>query len=140
MANVLGPFGFFQWGTASGMPNFMESHNTPYRIAAGNSTAIFFGDVVRYDVSGPTGYVVQWTAADGATSTKIPVGIFVGCEYYSTSQKKTIYNNYGPGSDATGDVRAYVLDDPLTILEVQAGVAATPFNDLNKCRDWGIRS
>jgi hypothetical protein len=125
MANVIGPFGFSQWGTASGMPNFMETHNTPYRIAAGNTTAIFYGDLVRYDVTGPTGFVVQWTAGDGATSTKIPAGIFVGCEYYSTSQKKNVWNNYWPGSDATGDVSAYIVDDPNSLWRVQAATGVT---------------
>jgi hypothetical protein len=125
MANVIGPFGFSQWGTASGMPNFMETHNTPYRIAAGNTTAIFYGDLVRYVVGAPTGYLTQWTAGDGATSTQIPVGIFIGCEYYSTSQKKNVWNNYWPGSDATGDVSAYVVDDPNSLWRVQAATGVT---------------
>jgi len=112
MANVIGPFGLSQWGTASGPPNFAEVHNTPYRIAAGNATAIFYGDLVRLDVSGPTGYLVQWANGAGGTATIIPVGVFVGCAYYSTSQQKTIFNKYWPGSDATGDVSAFVVDDP----------------------------
>jgi hypothetical protein len=101
---------------------------------------ILFGDAVQMNPTGPSGFLIPWVNGAGTNTTSMLTGIFLGCEYYSTSQKKTIYNNYWPGSDATGDVRAYVLDDPLTILEVQAGVAATPFNDLNKCRDWGIRS
>jgi len=125
MANVIGPFGFFQWGTASGPPNFAESHNTPYRIASGNATAIYFGDVVRYVVGAPTGYLTQWTAGDGATSTQIPVGIFIGCSYYSTSQRKFIWNNYWPGSDATGDVDAFVVDDPNALWKVQAATGVT---------------
>ena len=127
MANTLAPFGFAQWGTASGPPNFAQSSNPPYRIASTYSTAIYFGDAVRMNVSGPTGYVEQWAAGDGGTATKILAGIFVGCEYYSTSQKKTIWNNYWPGSDATGDVTAYVVDDPSSLWKAQAGVAATPF-------------
>jgi hypothetical protein len=43
--------------------------------------------------------------------------------------QKTIYNNYWPGSDATGDVRAYVADDANTQWEVQAGVANTAFGE-----------
>ena len=122
MANVLGPFGFQQMGTASGPVNFAENHNPPYRIAAGYATAIFYGDAVRMNVSGPTGYVEQWANGDGTTATQILVGIFVGCRYFSTSQKKSIWNNYWPGSDATGDVEAFVVDDPNSQWKVQAGI------------------
>lgn len=125
MANVIGPFGFSQWGTASGPPNFAESHNTPYRIAAGNATAIFFGDLVRWNVSGPTGFLEQWANGAGGTATQIPVGIFIGCEYYSTSRKMGVWSNYWPGSDATGDVSAFVVDDPNALFKVQAGAGIT---------------
>ena len=120
MANVAGAFGFIHWGTASGPPNFAQSENPPYRIAAGYSTAIFQGDAVRMNVSGtPTGFVEQWANGDGS-ATKMVVGIFTGCRYFSTSQKKTVWNNYWPGSDATGDVVAFVVDDPNSLWKVQA--------------------
>jgi len=125
MANVQGPFGFVQVGTASGPPNFAQNENPPYRIASGYGTAIFFGDAVRMNVSGPTGYIEQWANGDGAdAATKILVGIFVGCSYYSTSQKKTVWSNYWPGSDATGDVAAMVVDDPNSQWKVQAGIGS----------------
>jgi hypothetical protein len=122
--NIQGPYGFVQVGTASGPPNFAEMHNPPYRIASGYATAIYYGDAVRMNVSGPTGYVEQWANGDGSTATKILVGIFVGCAYFSTSQKKTIFNNYWPGSDATGDVSAFVVDDPNSQWKVQAGIGS----------------
>jgi hypothetical protein len=125
MANIQGAFGFFPWGTAtSNAPNFAEGHNTPYRIAAGYGTAIYYGDAVRWNVSGPTGFIEQWANGDGSTATKILVGIFVGCSYYSTSQKKQIWNNYWPGSDATGDVDAFIIDDPNALFKVQAGTGS----------------
>lgn len=123
MANIQGPFGFSAWGTASGMPNYAENHNPPYRIASGYSTAIFYGDAVRMNDS-TTGYVEQWANGDGGTATNILVGIFIGCSYYSTSQKKTVWNNYWPGSDATGDVSAFVVDDPNSLWKVQAGIGS----------------
>ena len=124
MANIVGPFGFAQWGTASGPVNYAENHSPQYRIASTYTTAIFYGDAVRLWVSGDTstssaGYIIQWTAADGS-ATKILSGIFVGCSYYSTSQRKRVYNNYWPGSDATGDVDAYIVDDPNALFKVQA--------------------
>lgn len=109
MANVIGPFGLSQWGTASGPPNFAENHNTPWRIASNNGTAIFYGDLVTPVVA--TGFIQQWTAAAGSASVLV-AGVFIGCSYFSTSQQKTIFNRYWPGSDATGDVNAFVVDDP----------------------------
>jgi len=124
MANVLAPFGFAQWGTASGPPNFAQQSNPPYRISASYATAIFFGDAVRMNAS-LTGYVEQWANGDGTTASRILVGIFCGCEYYSASQQKTIESKYWPATtDAVGDVTAYVVDDPQSVWKVQAGVAS----------------
>ena len=127
MANVAGAFGFVQTGTASGPVNFARAGSpTPYKIKAGFVTAVYFGDAVRMwisgdDASSAAGYITPWVNGDGAGSAlKILVGIFTGCSYYSTSQKKTIYNNYYPGSDATGDVECYVVDDPNSQWMVQA--------------------
>jgi hypothetical protein len=124
MANVQGPFGFQQWGTVSGPVNFMESHNTPYRIAAGYTTAIYYGDAVRMNSATPTGYVEQWANGDGGTATNILVGIFVGCSYFSTSRQANVKSRYWPGSDATGDVDAFVVDDPSSLWKVQAGIGS----------------
>lgn len=117
MANTIGPFGLSQWGTASGPVNFAENDNPPYRIAS-NGAAVFFGDLVRLDTSGPTGYLIPWVAGAGSASV-IVAGVFVGCKYFSTSQKKIIWNNYWPGSDATGDVNAFVVDDPNALFKIQ---------------------
>ena len=133
MANTAAPYGFKRWGGQSSTPqNFGFASGQPvpgsataygYRILAGFATAIFFGDAVRMDVTGPNGSIVPWANGDGAAAaTRILVGIFLGCEYYSTSQRKTVYNNYWPGSDATGDVRAYVEDDSNSLWQVQGGV------------------
>src|ERR1035437_110522 len=121
--NIQAPFGFSQIGTASGAPNFAENHNPPYRIAAANTTAIFYGDAVKMNASS-TGYVEQWANGDGGTATKILVGIFIGCSYFSTARGYNVESRYWPGSDATGDVRAYVVDDPNSQWKVQAGIGS----------------
>ena len=137
MANVAGYFGFQARGTASGPPNFAENHNQIYRIASNNATAIFYGDLVRPAYSGsPTGYLTQWTAGDGASQAYyIPSGIFVGCSYYSASQQKTIEVRYWPGSDAVGDVSAYVIDDPNAQFVVQANSTAITQTSLGMTAD-----
>jgi hypothetical protein len=135
MANVAGPFGFKQVGTASGPPNFASGSYPPYQISSSYGTAIYFGDAVRLNSSGPTGYIEQWANGDGGTASRILVGIFLGCEYYSTSQRKTIWNNYWPGSDATGTVTAFVCDDPNSQWEVQANAGPIGIATLGQTAD-----
>lgn len=133
MANVSAPFGFLPVMTQSGPPNFATAGSgNPYRIKAGFTVPIYYGDAVRMwvsgdDASGSAGYLTPWVVGDGAGSAlKILVGIFLGCKYYSISQKKTVWNNYYPGADAASDVEAFVSDDPNAEFMVQAG--ATPIN------------
>jgi len=81
-----------------------------------------------------TTVVVQSTTATAATSaTSTPVvtvyvpvaGVFAGCKYLSTSQKRTVWSNYWPGSDATNDVQAYVITDPNARFLVQTANSNT---------------
>ena len=109
MANTNAPFGFRQTKGTGSAPTYEQ--NTRY-IASNNSTAIFFGDAV---IPLSTGYIAQATA-----STVRVEGIFAGCKYVSVSQKRTVWSNYWPGSDANGDVEAYIIDDPNAQFEVQS--------------------
>jgi hypothetical protein len=137
MANTAGFFGFERWGVASGPPNFAFNSNPPYRIAAGYSTAIFFGDAVRMN-SALSGFVEQWVQGDGGTATKILAGIFVGCQYFSTSQQKTVVNRYWPGSDATGDVTAFIIDDPNAQFKVQAATGPINYTNIGQNADLPV--
>ena len=119
MANTNSPFGFRQYfGGSGGAPTFAQSTRL---IAAGNTTAIYAGDPVMPVIGAATGYITQ-----GSPGTTTLAGIFVGCKYLSTSQKRVVWNSYWPGSDATGDVEAYVVDDPNAQFVVQGN--STTFN------------
>lgn len=109
MANTDAPFGFRQVKGTGSVPTYEMSTR---KIASNNSTAIFCGDAV---IPLTTGYIAQATA-----STVRMEGIFQGCKYTSTSQKRTVWSNYWPGSDATGDVEAYIIDDPNAQFVVQS--------------------
>ena len=66
------------------------------------------------------------STASGTVTVFVPVaGIFVGCKYLSTSQKRTVWSAYWPGSDANGDVLAYVISDPNAQFLVQTGNSNT---------------
>lgn len=119
MPNINAPFGFRQYAGTGSAPTYEQ--NVRY-IASNNTTPIFFGDAV---IPLATGYIAQATA-----STVQLAGIFAGCKYTSTSQKRTVWSNYWPGSDATGDVEAYVIDDPNARFEVQAGATQITIADV----------
>lgn len=120
MANVQAPFGAVQAGTSSGPVNFASFSNPPFRISSGYQTAIGFGDLVTLVSGGaPTGYLTRWVAGSGSATFQV-AGVFYGCSYYSTSQKKQVWMNYWPGSDATGDVTAFVCSDPQAQFMIQA--------------------
>jgi len=121
MANTSAPFGFQHVG-------YLEGHGptggqTVRKIASNYGTAINFGDPV---VSVNTGYIQQAVAG----TTQI-AGIFVGCKYLSTSQARTVWSKYWPGSDATGDVEAYIINSPNAIFRVQAAGSSTAIGFLN---------
>lgn len=120
MANTQAPFGAVQTGTSSGPVNFASFSNPPFRISSGYGTAIGYGDLVTL-VSGasPTGYLQRWVAGSGTATFQV-AGVFFGCRYFSTSQKIVRWSNYWPGSDATGDVEAFVCSDPQAQFMIQA--------------------
>lgn len=113
VTNVSAPFGFRQIKGTGSAPTYEQ---VTMAIASTNATAIFFGDAVVPVTGTATGYIKQATA-----STVALAGIFIGCKYLSTAQKRTVWSNYWPGSDATGDVEAYVVNDPNAQFMVQAG-------------------
>jgi hypothetical protein len=118
VANTLSLFGFSPEGTVGGStPNFKLSNRL---VASTNATAIYKGDAVVPVTGSVTGYIQQATA-----STVALAGIFWGCTYTSLSQGRRVWSPYWPGSDANGDVTAYVLDDPQMVFMVQSS-QATP--------------
>jgi hypothetical protein len=111
MPNTWAPFGFRASRRQDGAaPNYNRS---TYLISSAYATPIFQGDVV---VSLSTGYINQATPGTGQIA-----GIFDGCEYLSVSQKIKVRSPYWPGSDANGDVTAFVIDDPSVVFRVQVG-------------------
>lgn len=145
MANVLSPFGFAQTGTAGGPPNFARAGSgNPYRIKASFTTQIFYGDAVRMWIagdssSGAAGYITPWVAADGSGDpTKILVGIFLGCEYYSSAQRQNVKSEFWPGGDAAADGVAYVCDDPESQWMVQAGAGPITQANLGQTVDVSV--
>ena len=133
MANTSAYYGFQEYfGGAGGAPTFGQSVR---RIASGNATAIYCGDPVT-PVAGTgaaTGYITA--AANGAQPL---AGIFWGCEYYSVSQKTRVRSRWWPGSDASGDVTAFVIDNPNARFIVQTSFAGAPMTGTATTMTSGI--
>lgn len=111
MANTNSPFGFWQRGGTGSSPTYEQTENGNGGIDY-NTAAIYYGDPVSR-VSTSDGTLTQATAG-GSGSTL--AGIFIGCKYLSTSQKRTVWSNYWPGSDVTSanqsSITAWVVNDP----------------------------
>lgn len=52
-------------------------------------------------------------------------GIFAGCEYQSTAQKKVVWSPYWPGTDTTANGIARIIDDPEMVFRVQGNSKIT---------------
>ena len=73
-----------------------------------------------------SGLTVSLSSASGIATIYTPVaGVFAGCKYLSVSQKRTVWSNYWPGSDASTDVEAYVITDPNARFSVQTANSNT---------------
>jgi hypothetical protein len=119
MANTNAPFGFREYRGMGSGPTYEQSVRL---IKSDNTTAVYFGDPVS---NLNTGYITRATAGTAQIS-----GIFAGCKYLSTSQKRTVWSNYWPGSDASADVEAYIIDAPNAQFIVQAGGTAIGLADM----------
>lgn len=118
MANTNNPYGFRQYSGTGSSPTYEQQIMS---ISSAYGTAIYFGDPV---VQINTGYIQQ-AASSGASGNTAIAGIFAGCKYLSISQKQIVVSNYWPGSDANGDVTAFVINDPNAQFIVQTANSNT---------------
>ncbi|MEN6608594.1 MAG: hypothetical protein ABFD60_15215 [Bryobacteraceae bacterium] len=114
MPNTNAPFGFVPYRGNGAAPTYELSTRL---IKSDNTTKIFQGDPV---VPLTTGYITQMSAG----GTVRCEGIFWGCKYLSTSQKRTVWSNFWPGADASSDVEAYLYSSPNMQFEVQSSDAS----------------
>ena len=111
MANTLEKFGLRPSRQLNGSP-FINAQNR-YRIASGNSTSIYQGDLVTPQT---TGTVTRYVA----NTSNTVVGVFNGCFYTDPTTQKPTWSNYYPSSTNASDITAFVIDGPDTVFEVNA--------------------
>ena len=89
-------------------------------IASGQTTNIFYGDIVAIDATTGTIEKVTATGTDGTTNA-LPagvVGVFLGCTYTDPTLKYKLNAQYWPSGTVASDAMAYVCDDPDTLFQV----------------------
>jgi len=126
MPNTNAPFGFVPYRGNGAAPTYELATRL---IKSDNTTKIFKGDPV---IPLTTGYIGQMSAG----GTVRCEGIFWGCKYLSTSQKRVVWSNYWPGADASADAEAYLYSAPNMQFEVQSsdasGTAAIAFANIGE--------
>ena len=120
MANTNGAFGLRPIGVVGQATNTTGA--TEYRIASGNTNAIYQGSPV---IPLSTGFIDIVGAAAGGTVGLL--GVFWGCEYVSATTGKTVWSNYWPGSgaDTNYPVKAFVYDNPMQTFLVASDASLT---------------
>ena len=125
MATTAAPYGLKPVKRADGMA--YAGATSQYLIdPAGEATNLFYGQVVHI---GADGYIALSTAtgADGTTNA-LPtgttltgsLGVFVGCEYVNDQGQPTFAQYYPSATANGGAIKAYVVDDPNVLFQVQA--------------------
>ena len=134
MANTSAPFGFRQMSGTGSAPTYEQ---VAVDIAY-NTTNIFFGDPVAPT---NTGYITQAGSSGGSSDTQI-AGIFAGCQYLSTAQKRTVWSNYYPGGTdpATGTIIGYIINDPNAKFVAQTGGTGAAQTNINNTVGFTIGS
>ena len=120
MANTNGAFGLRPVGVVGSAAN--TTGTTEYRIASGNTNAIYQGSPV---IPLSTGYIdIVGAAAGGPVGL---VGVFWGCEYVSSTTGKKVWSNYWPGSgaDANHPIKAFVYDNPMQTFVIASNASLT---------------
>jgi len=86
---------------------------TPVWIASTDASLIFRGDPIVTSSAGGTNNSGAYITAAASGNTLIR-GIFQGCWQYNPTAARVVWSNYYGGSvtGSTGDVKAYIIDDP----------------------------
>jgi hypothetical protein len=119
MATTAAPYGGRVVKLTGNRPN--TNGNSLYPIVSNYGTSIFFGQPVVFASSGVT---VPAAADLGGASPELYLGIFVGCTYTDPNLKYTVFKQFYPANTVASDIQAYVMDDPDSIIQIQAATAS----------------
>lgn len=130
MANTLtSPTGGFQeYGRMEG--GSPTAGLSPVWIASTDASVIYRGDPIATSSAGGTNlsgnYITGLTSGIGSSGNGLVRGIFQGMEQYNPTVGRVVWNNYynGAVTGSTGDVKAWIIDDPDRRFLVQGSTSA----------------
>lgn len=135
MANTNAPFGFRQYSGNGSAPTYEQ---VAVAITAG-ANAIYFGDPVTPQTDGSVARSADTGATPGAPGI---AGIFAGCKYLSTVNKRTVWSNYYPGGTdpVAGTIEGYIVNDPNARFVAQSDGTGLAAADVNATIGFAIGS
>ena len=133
MANTAAYNGFQQYSGTGSAPTYEQ---VAVLISSSSTTAIYNGDPVEPDANG---FIVRGTTSSSSGNTQI-AGVFIGCKYLSVSQKRTVWSNWWPGADNSGNVEAYIINDPNAKFVAQFGNVSVAQSYVNSGVGFNIGS
>ena len=111
MASTSAPYGARPIGTLSSSGSWSAKvRHLPIITTYG--TQISNGDFVKLVASGNV-------EKDTGTAALTTCGIFLGCSYTDPTTKQKTFSQFWPASNAATDAKAYVLDDPFVVFQMQ---------------------
>lgn len=127
MANTIAnpTMGFQQFGRMEG--NAPTAGLTQVWIASTDASLIFRGDPVFPSTSPGANNSGRYVTAVTNSSIVTLAGIFMGLEQFQPSVGRVVWSNFynGAVTGSTGDVRAYIVDDPNVQWLIQGSTNAT---------------
>lgn len=123
MANSYNPFGFRPFGQREGTAPTAGMERL--FIQSSDTNLYFTGDVVYLSSAQNFGTALNTISLFTASSAYIPVGVFVGCKYYSPSVGRTVWNSYFPGNvGSSSPCDAYVITNTEQLFIAQASTTS----------------
>lgn len=120
---VSAPYGMVPVNLLGGQVYAGQTRQLP--IASGETTAIFYGDVVTLNAAGAITKVTT-------TATATTIGVFLGCTYIDPNTQQPVYKQYYPGGIAVAGMKAYVQDDPDQLYKVAVASSGTTIGYLTQ--------
>ena len=125
MANTFNSFGFRPFGQLEGTAPTAGMDRM--FIASSDTNSYYTGDLVSLSSAQAFGTNPNTISPYGtvASSGYVAAGVFIGCEYYSATVGRTVWNSYFPGSvGSSSPCNAYVITNPQQMFIAQASTTS----------------
>lgn len=133
MANSNNPFGLYWLGQYGGGVTNSPLQERRNGILSTNTTAMYFGDLIRTSANG---YLYEWVAA---TSVASCAGVFNGCRFLLSVTNEITPSKYWPGTGAaSGSILAQYIPgflSPTAVYAIQTDSTGITVADIGACAD-----